>query len=34
MELPYFEFTTKEGEYGDTKYDRLPQCIRKGKTTR
>ena len=27
LELPYYEFTTKDGEYGDTQYDRLPQCV-------
>lgn len=34
LELPYFEFTTKEGEYGDTQYERLPQCVGKKATTR
>ena len=29
IELPYCEFTTKNGEYGDTQYSRLPQCVPK-----
>ncbi len=33
IDLSYSEFLTKEGEYGDNRYDRLPQCVGKNIAT-
>jgi len=28
-DLPYFEYETKDGDYGDTQYEPYPDCIEK-----
>ena len=28
-ELPYYEYYTKDGKYGDTQYEPYPECVKK-----
>lgn len=32
IELPYYEYYTKDGEYGDTRYELAPECVKKHKS--